>query len=267
MRTLTDSTRTSLAELQAGFSRALLKRGEAAPAGLIRANRFGVYRNNVFASLTAVLRIRYPVIERLTGEEFFQAATSLFIAAHPPSTPVLIEYGEDFPAFLQNFEPARGAPYLADVARLEWLRHAACHAADLEPLTAQSLAYVPPEEAAQLTFEFHPSAGLIASPFPVVSIWQTNTCDTEVRPISPELGGEAALIVRPGLEVTVLRLNPDEYAFAAALAQGAALAGAAAEASARGEFSLAQSLAKLISAGAFAFFTAARSQRGALHHA
>lgn len=97
MRASADSD--GLLELQAGFARALLERGEAAPRGLIRSTRFGVYRNNVFASLTAVLRSRYPVIERLVGEEFFKAAAGLFIAAHPPSTPVLIEYGERFPPF------------------------------------------------------------------------------------------------------------------------------------------------------------------------
>ncbi len=267
MRPSSDSPGASLAELQADFSRALLERSGAAPAGLIRANRFGVYRNNVLASLIAVLRTRYPVIERLTGEEFFQAVASLFIGAHPPSTPVLLEYGHGFPAFLESFEPARALPYLAGVARLEWLTHAAYHAADCEALTAQRLATVPPGEAAQLTFKLHPSAGLIASHYPIVSIWQTNTHDAKVRAIGPGLGGEAALVLRPELEVTVLCLNPGEHAFAAALARGEPLAGAAAKAGALGEFSLAQSLAKLISAGTFAGFTPARSQRGELNYA
>ncbi|MFZ0570530.1 MAG: DNA-binding domain-containing protein [Rhodomicrobium sp.] len=262
MRASADSD--GLLELQAGFARALLERGEAAPRGLIRSTRFGVYRNNVFASLTAVLRSRYPVIERLVGEEFFKAAAGLFIAAHPPSTPVLIEYGERFPAFLESFDPARGVPYLADVARLEWLRHTAFHAADRKPLTAQSLAPVPPEEAATLTFKLHPSVGLIASPYPIVSVWETNAYDAEVRAIGPGFPGEAALAVRPELEVTVLRLDPAEYAFTAALEGGANLGDAAAIASALDSFSLAQALSKLIAAGAFAGFT---SQKGDLHHA
>ncbi len=257
MRAFADSD--GLTELQARFARALLERGEDAPHGLIRGNRFGVYRNNVFASLIAALRARYPTIERLVGEEFFQAAASLFIEAHPPSTPVLIEYGGGFPAFLESFEPARGVPYLADVARLEWLRHAAYHAADCEPLMAQRLACVPPEEAGGLTFELHPSAGLIASPYPIVSIWETNAFDAEVRAIGPGVPGEAALAVRPEFDVTVLRLDPGEYAFAAALARGATLGDAAAKAAAHPGFGLAQALAKLIAAGAFAGFTAASS--------
>jgi len=265
MRPAADSDEPRLMVLQGSFARALLERGEAQPHGLIRAHRFGVYRNNVLESLIGALRARYPVIERLAGKEFFQAAASLFIAANPPSTPVLIEYGGGFPAFLESFEPARGVPYLADVARLEWLRHAAYHAADQEPLTAQSLAFVPPEEAQGLTFELHPSAGLIASPYPIVSIWETNTFDAEVRAIGPGLGGEAALLIRPELEVRVLRLDPGEHAFAAALSQADILGNAAAKAGAYPGFNLAQTLAKLIAAGAFAACTV--SKTGDLSHA
>ncbi len=267
MRASADSDGATFRELQGRFARALLERGGVAPHGLIRANRFGVHRNNVFASLTGALRARYPVIERLVGEEFFQAAAGLFIVAHPPSTPVLIEYGGGFCAFLENFEPARGLPYLADVARLEWLRHAAYHAADYEPLTAQRLAFVPPEEAGGLTFDLHPSAGLIASAYPILSIWETNTFDAEVRAIGPAFPGEAALVIRPELEPAILRLDQGEYAFAAALEQGATLGDAAAKAGAHPGFSLTQTLAKLIAAGAFAGFTAASSQTGDLKHA
>ncbi|MGO9484050.1 MAG: DUF2063 domain-containing protein [Rhodomicrobium sp.] len=259
--------RESLAWLQAEFSRAMLDTGLAAPACLFPARRFSVHRNNLYASLIDVLRARYPVIERLVGEEFFVSAARLFAGAYPPLSPVLIEYGERFPAFLESFEPARGLPYLADVARLEWLRHAAYHAADRTPMTAASLAAVPPEQAESLTFAFHPSASLIASPYPLVSIWETNAFDARVRPIGPELPGEAALVIRPQLQVNVLRLDAAEHAFAAALAAGQTLADVAGKAAAHDGFDLGPSLAKLIAAGTFSDFTAGPTQAGDSHHA
>jgi hypothetical protein len=233
----------------------MLEQGLPVPEGLAPARRFSVYRNNLYASLSDALRSRYPVVERLVGRDFFYAAAAVFIGAHPPSSPVLIEYGEAFPAFLETFEPARELPYLADTARLEWLRHAAYHAADREPLMAAVLGAVPPECAGGLRFTSHPSAGLIASPYPVVSIWETNTHDGEVRPIGPELPGEAALVIRPALDVRVVRLSSPEHAFAAALAEGGTLAEAAAGAGALDGSGLAECLAKLIAAGAFAGFT------------
>jgi hypothetical protein len=245
----------------------MLEKRIAPLAGLIRGHRLSVHRNNLHASPIDVLRARYPVIERLVGEDFFKAAAGIFAATHPPRTPVLLEYGEGFPAFLESFEPARGLPYLADVARLEWLRHAAYHAADHAPLTAAGLAGVLPESAGGLTFAFHPSAGLIASPYPIVSIWETNTFNGQVRAIGPELPGEAALVIRPELEVSVLRLDAAEHAFTAALAAGQTLGQAMGKAAAHEGFDLSRCLARLIAAGAFSGFTAGPNQAGDARHA
>lgn len=267
MRSFPDTVCESLAGLQAQFSRALLETRLAPPPGLVRSRRFSVHRNNLYASLIDVLRARYPAIERLVGEEFMISAASLFAGTHPPRGPVLNEYGGGFPAFLESFKPARELPYLADVARLEWLRHTAYHAEDRAPLTASGLAAVPPEQAGGLAFAFHPSAGLIASPFPIVSIWETNTFDEQVRPIGPDLPGEAALVIRPELDVKVLPLDAAEYAFATALAAGTTLAEAASKAAAHEGFSLGPSLAKLIAAGAFSGFICGPIHPGDTPHA
>lgn len=259
---LSAETALELMGCQAQFARALLHTSLSAPSRLLPAERFRVHRNNFYASLIAVLRARYPVAGRLVGEDFFSMAAGAFAGARPPSSPVLIEYGEAFPAFLEGFEPVRGLPYLAGVARLEWLRHAAYHAADRTPLAAPSLAAVPPENAGALTFELHPSVGLIASPYPIVSIWETNAHDEQVRPIGPDLRGEAALVIRPEFQVEVLLLDAGGYAFASALAAGKTLAEAAAEAAVHDGFDLGLSFAKLIAAGAFGNFTAGPIQAG-----
>jgi hypothetical protein len=255
-----------LAHLQASFSQKLMQRGGAAPAALTPPKRFGVYRNNVFASLITALRARYPVIERLVGEDFFAAAAGLFIEAFPPRSPVLIDYGEGFSDFLESFEPAAALPYLADVARLEWLRHRAYHAADRNALRPSDLASVPSDCVLALEFEFHPSSALVVSPYPIVSIWETNAHDAEARPIGPDLAGEAALVVRPDYDVQIVRLDEATHAFAAALAQGAALGEAAAKGAEFDRFNLAQALAKLITAGAFCSFAFSPSEPGDACH-
>jgi hypothetical protein len=247
-------TAESLLHLQARFSRKLIQHGGIEPGERTHSKRFRVHRNNVFASLISALRGRYPVIERLVGEDFFEAAAGRFIEADPPRSPMLIDYGEGFSAFLESFEPASTLPYLADVARLEWLRHRAYHAADRKALGPSDLARTPSDRAFALTFQFHPSAALIVSAYPIVSIWETNAHDDETRPIGPDLTGEGALIVRPDDEVHVVRLDQAEQAFAAALAEGATLGEAAAKGAEFDGFNLAPALAKLITAGAFCSF-------------
>lgn len=252
-----DQSAAALAPLQVGFARALMWADDHVPDGFAGHSarapqaRFNVYRNNIFASLTATLRARFPVVERLVGEEFFAAVARVFIARHPPCSPVLLEYGAGFAGFLETFEPAEQLPYLPDVARLEWLRNVAYHATDRTPLDPAELARIPAEDLAAVSFELHPSAGLLTSPYPAVGIWETNTHDSEVRVIAADAGGEDALVVRPAFDVVIVRLGPGGHTFAAALADGAALAAAAELAALTAtDFSLPHALSALIGAGA-----------------
>ena len=48
-------------------------------AGGVPSRRFGVYRNNVYASLIDVLAGRFPVVARLVGEEFFRAMARAYV--------------------------------------------------------------------------------------------------------------------------------------------------------------------------------------------
>ena len=104
------------AELQRDFAGAVLDPEAAVPASLSRkagaspSRRFGVYRNNVHASLIDVLAGRFPVVARLVGEEFFRAMARAYVEREPPRSAVLIRYGVSFPDFIADFAPAASAP-------------------------------------------------------------------------------------------------------------------------------------------------------------
>jgi hypothetical protein len=258
-----------LAALQQRFVEALRADRDCVPQGVTSHSdphpikRFHIYRNNVHSSLIGVLRARFPVVERLVGEEFFRAAARIFVEAHPPRSPALFEYGGEFIPFLETFEPARELPYLPDVARLEWLRNRAYHAADAEPVPPADLAAVAPDDLPRLRLGLHPSAQLFASDYPAVSIWEANAQGGEVAPLAEGLAQEDALILRPRLEVLVLRLGPGGHAFADALARQEPLAGAAGAAvEADSRFSLPETLGALIGAGAFSGFSIASQVEG-----
>ncbi|MBZ0210460.1 MAG: putative DNA-binding domain-containing protein [Hyphomicrobium sp.] len=245
----------SIAAQQDDFARALLWRTGGLPAGIEKpgsappAKRFGIYRNNVFASLTACLAARFPVVARLVGDEFFSAMARVFIERSPPTSPVLIEYGEEFAAFLATFAPAQSLPYLPDVARLEWRICAVYHSADARPVDAAALARLG-EQALDAALDLHPSCALLASHHAVFSIWRTNTHDASVRPVDASQA-EAVLIVRPLYEVSVFSIGMGTYAFVAGLAAGHSLqlaAELAAQIDAR--FDLTAALATLFRAGA-----------------
>ncbi|MBU6261132.1 MAG: putative DNA-binding domain-containing protein [Burkholderiales bacterium] len=223
---------------QAEFASALLDPEQPCPGGLRAwngsdpARRFAVHRNNVVGSLIDALADNFPVVQQLVGTEFFRAMAGLYVRRAPPRSCVLAGYGTDFPAFIDAFEPARGLPYLADMARLEAARVRAYHAADAEPASAASIAAVAAalaqgEPVGALRFACHPSLQALASRHAVVTLWAAHQ-DGAFEPIEIDRP-ECALVLRAGLEVLVLPAPAGSTAFVAALQAGSGL-GAAADA-------------------------------------
>ena len=218
--------------IQAEFARSLL-RADAPPPSIIGSSngadperRFAVYRNNVVVGLVRALESRFPVVVRLVGEEFFRAMAQVYVTQDPPRSPILFRYGSTFPDFVAGFVPAAEVPFLADVARLELARGRAYHAADVRPLRSEAFATLDADRLQVTGVRLHPSVEILTSPFPVVSIWRAHQGEREPRLTNFE--GEAALILRPDLDVEVHLLPCGGYQFLSALQQGASLARAAA---------------------------------------
>jgi hypothetical protein len=215
----------------AGFAEALLDTQRPSPISMVPGGgpsaerRFRVYRNNVVVSLIDALEARFPVCLRLVGAAFFRGAAKIFVRQSPPKSPVLAEYGDAFPAFLEGFEPARALPYLADVARLELAIGASYHASDDRPLAPNALAAIPSERLGEAVFSLHPSMRLLRSTYPIVSIWRMNVIG-DAGPIALETS-EDAMVVRPECDVSVSILPEGGYFFVQRLAQGQTLACAA----------------------------------------
>jgi len=253
---------------QQQFFEALLDPGQAPPAGLSAwnasdpATRFAVYRNNVLVSLIDALADSYPVTQELVGEEFFRAMARLFVRAEPPRSPLLAFYGEALAGFIERFPPAASLPYLADVARLEMLRVRAYHAADAGQLPAGAIAQAlaDAETLPDLRVGLHPALRLLRSPYAVVSLWAAHQGIAEISAVDP-YQPENALLLRPHLDVELIRLDPGAGAFVAQLLNGETLGSSVEQVSlAHGDFDLGGILALLIRARAITSITTAREE-------
>ena len=214
------------------------------------ARRFGVYRNNVYASLIEVLAGRFPVTARLVGEDFFQAMARVYVGCELPRSAVLLRYGASFADLVALFPPAGAVPYLAAVARPAWAGPAADHAPDAAPLSLDELTEAAPNSE-DATLALHPSLAVVRASYPVVTIWQMSGRDGKDEPAQLPAGGEDALVVRPKLDVEVRRLPEGGAVFVLALKDGAALQEAAASAIQDAPaFDLKTNLAGLITSGA-----------------
>ena len=221
------------------------------PAGKGAVRRYNVYRNNVTVSLIDALAAVYPAVQRITGRDFFRAMARFHVRATPPTSPLLFEYGREFPAFIAAYEHAQPMPWLADVARLEraWLD--AYHAEDAAPLRPDALGAVPSERLANIVLTVHPAARIVRSPFSAVTIFAANRGNDPVGRIDAS-APEDALVTRPDLDVVVRHLPPGGAVFVSSLMSGQTLGEAAASAlQASAVFDIAANIAGLIEAGAF----------------
>ena len=225
--------------------------GVIGPHGKGAVARYNVYRNNVTVSLIDALADIYPAVQRITGAEFFRAMARFHVRAAPPTSPLLFEYGRDFPAFIEGYEYAQAMPWLADTARIEraWLD--AYHAADAPPLPPNALAQVPPDRLSEVAFVAHPAAHIVRSDYPAVAIFAMNRADGPVTALKSSTA-EDALVTRPDVDVEVRLLPPGNATFLLSLINGEPLVIAASTAlDENPSFDLSAGIAGMIEAGVF----------------
>ncbi len=234
-----------LRDLQMNFADALTG-GNSVAVSMIRGDRpaaerrLEIYRHNVMHNLRGALRDIYPVVGSIVGEAFFLHAADQFIRETPSRSGDLNRFGAEWPAFLADYPHAVELLYLPDVARLEWAWHECFHAADADALDLGRLADLPPEEHSALKFRLHPAVRLLASPHPVLRIWQVNQAgyDGELA-VDWESEGDSLLIRRDGNEIAIEAMPAGAFRFLSALSCGGTMESAAEAAfAADGEFDL-----------------------------
>ncbi|MFZ1726134.1 MAG: DNA-binding domain-containing protein [Albidovulum sp.] len=213
------------------------------PQGRPAGRRFNVYRNNVSASLTEALRTAFPVIRALVGDDFFTAMATIYLRAHPPRSPLLMFYGSEMADFLSTFAPVAHLRYLPDIARLELALRHSYHAADIAPVSPETLAELPPDQLMNTQLKLAPTVFLIRSRWPVHAIWMANTRNGP----SPKAGPQDVLVVRPEFDPEPALLPSGAGDFIEKLIAGDTIAAALDE---EIDFDLTATLGLLITSGA-----------------
>jgi hypothetical protein len=208
--------------MQSAFAAALLDPEAAVPPGItdpfgeLAPKRFSVYRNNVASSLTRALEAAFPTVRKVVGDEFFGAMSVVFLRAHPPTSRMMMLYGDALPGWLERFPPVSHLGYLPDVARLDQAMRESYHAADSAPLVEADFQRLLGEDIAALKVRLAPSLRLVRSRWPLHAIWAANH---ENGP-APLPVAQDVLVLRPEFDPAPRLLPPGAAAFVMALRDG-----------------------------------------------
>jgi len=215
---------SSLGVFQTAFVAALYGQSESAELlALTHQVGFSVYRNTVLKGCVDALQANFPSVERLVGTDWFRAAATVHATQTPPSDARLILYGEQFPAFLDAFEPAQNLPYLADVARADRLWIEVHIAAEDSVLDIAAMTCINPEQLGQQ--HLRPRTDTRWQWFaeqPIYSIWHCNRLALDL-PEPLVWQGEGLLVRRQAGQMQWQSLSEAECLFLDACASGQSL--------------------------------------------
>jgi hypothetical protein len=217
----------SLRDLQREFASAL--RDPAGGCAVQPHANLDIYRHNTLIQFGRALEISYPVLRQRVGPDYFRQLVHHYRLKHPSRSGDLHWAGREFAPFLAGHLAGGDYLWLADLARLEWLRELATVAEVKPPVGADVMGKFAQSELEHLVFELQPSLGLLESPFPVFSVWWANQ-QVDASPVDQSRGNEQGMVLSRDDQIRVLPLTSDLFSYLSALQAGSPLG----EAMARG---------------------------------
>ena len=174
------------------------------------ATRLSIYGDGYRSRLVEALSANFPVLSELLGEADFATLAAAYIGTHDSPFFSIRYYGDGLADFLASEPEYAGAPVLAELARWEWAMTEVFDAADADPIGADDLARVAPDEWGELRFDWHPSIRRLALAWNAPQIWKA--VSDEDAPPEVALSAEPAqwLLWRRELRTYFRSLQPGE---------------------------------------------------------
>ena len=212
--------------------------------------RLRIYRNGFVKACVEALRASYPSVDRLVGKEGFQALARPYVEAYPPHVASLVEYGEDFPRFIEDTRETHRLDSLGSFATLDRAWSEVCFAEDA-PAATEAIgpagASGDAEALMVLRGRLAPWVRLVSLDHCALHAWSRLRQGGPGQRIEVRRAPQQVLIWRRDAEILYRAPDPPEYTFIARIAAGrpcGEAAGAAVEAGA--EFDLVATFASLL---------------------
>jgi len=192
---------------------------ERADGSAFDAQGLAVYQGSLSANAKRALKISFPTVKQLVGDEFFSQLCDNFLHAHPPTAGDWGEWGCELPSWLARSTELVDYPYLGDCAQLDWLCHQGERAGNIAA-DRDSLPLLAENDIYQTTIKLCSGVAILPSMYPTVDIWNAHHAADK----NAELFAQAAqsiaekkpqsvLIWRPEWKAKVKEITTSEFLF------------------------------------------------------
>jgi len=248
----------SLSDIQSSLRNAVVQ-GDFAPinslllGGRTPERRLEIHRRHYVTSLIKALLDKFPATIWLVGSQFVTEAARIFVAEHPPDAPCIVEYGEDFPAFLATCPGANLVPYLQEFARLEWHVGHVAIAVSEQPLSIAKLFTVGAEGLPDATLTIQGGIRYLETSWPVDELLKIYLAKKRPDRLEFERADVWLEIVGTRGEFRIDRLEKPDFIFRKSIFEGHTIGDSAEKAlEADGKFDTGRALVAFVTDGLMA---------------
>lgn len=169
--------------------------------------RVDIYANMYFYRLLEVLKEDFPATLLVLGDDDFHNLVTGYLLEYPPTEPSVYFCGRHLSDYLRA-HPQTAAPFAADLASLERAMVEVFHAADANPLDAESMRMIPPGEWPALELRMPPASRILALEWKVADL--VGAVETKRAWESPERAAARVLVWRRNARVLYRELEAVE---------------------------------------------------------
>lgn len=168
LRELQQGFQNYLLHDQAGFEQHIIGTAEA-----LSEHRLAVYFNAYRGRLIDCLATDFRGLQNLLGEYEFENLALAYLQQYPSKNPSVRWIGQHLAEFLQQSEPWKQQPWLAEIAAFEWAQSLVFCGPEPQqaPLTLEALQQVQPEQWGDLRFGFIDNLQTLDLYWNAVPIW------------------------------------------------------------------------------------------------
>ena len=123
--------------------------------------RLEIYANAYFYRILDCLKEDFPATLAVLGDDNFHNLVTGYLIDYPPTEPSISYAGRHLAEFVRRHPVHDRLPFVGDLARLERTLIEVFHAADAEPLNAEAMRNVAPENWPALAMRTHPALAIV----------------------------------------------------------------------------------------------------------